>query len=628
LPLAVLNPDTEILYAILENGGLLSLSVSGELEQLGTYSGDLEDVAMDYENDLIWLAGENTITVLDSSGAVLASQTESEEYEFESISADGEQGLFVAAEEKLVHYIYVNNVLNKTVYEITVDEVEIVLAHNGVYITGEESVVLFNSDLSQQLSIGVNDEVEAIAKYIDRFPPTLTINHPENNSYLNVSTPVLTAVVEDIGSGVDVDSVSIKSNGSLIAGDCSLVGDELTCSTSQLQDGSHDISLTINDIAGNMSAASEVSIIIDTIPPAPIAVTDISVTQNASGDFVLTLGPGAAEPNAQVLIENLTTNAIVSGIANSDGSITLTINGAQGDVVRIIVSDAAGNKSQSNEVALITLNVVIESHQNGDEVSSNEQLVYGRYTGPINAGIVVNGVLAAITEDKRFVANRVSVNDDGSMQAVIRTIDGMEARDTKTVNVIENTPGITVDVSRYTILESQNVTFNISVSRTDISNVALDVDGNGVSELESTNRTITHEHSYPTKGVYICKVTVTYLDGTEESSECGIAVIAGKYINSIIFDSWQMMNEHIAAFSYEDAAQYMNLHAKEQYLVVMQILQEKMVDIISSYSPIQRIRLDEVVGTYAVTRELPNGTKVFFITYMRDVDGVWRLHSM
>ena len=88
------------------------------------------------------------------------------------------------------------------------------------------------------------------------------------------------------------------------------------------------------------------------------------------------------------------------------------------------------------------------------------------------------------------------------------------------------------------------------------------------------------------------------------------------------------MNSALIAGDKARALSYLNVQAKTKYGPVFDALIPQMSNIVTSYSPLQRVDISENIGEYAVNRTIDGVDRIFFIYFLLDADGVWRLDSM
>ena len=50
--------------------------------------------------------------------------------------------------------------------------------------------------------------------------------------------------------------------------------------------------------------------------------------------------------------------------------------------------------------------------------------------------------------------------------------------------------------------------------------------------------------------------------------------------------------------------------------------------IVASFSPLQPVSVTSEIGEYAINRTIAGADWIFFIYFLRDADGVWRIDDM
>jgi|GEM_PF-1415290 len=193
----------------------------------------------------------------------------------------------------------------------------------------------------QSLSATVEDyagnESEAATRSftVDTIPPTITVTQPD---------------------GQYTNQPHLKLKGSLSeAGTLTLDGTALDLDTDfsfnhalDLTEGDNALTLVATDLAGN-STTKNIAVTLDTVPPDQPNFALIAIGEPKDGVATVTGQPGAVEPGVAVTVTDVTTGAQVTAYADQRGGFTATLPAAHGDLIRVTLTDEAGNVTHGNE---------------------------------------------------------------------------------------------------------------------------------------------------------------------------------------------------------------------------------------------------------------------------------------
>ena len=92
--------------------------------------------------------------------------------------------------------------------------------------------------------------------------------------------------------------------------------------------------------------------------------------------------------------------------------------------------------------------------------------------------------------------------------------------------------------------------------------------------------------------------------------------------------TWSGMNDALIAGDKTKAMSYLNDAAKVKYGPVFDVLMPRMAEIVASYTSVQKLDISNGIAEYTVNRTLDGVEYLFFIYFLEDGDGVWRIDSM
>ena len=245
-----------------------------------------------------------------------------------------------------------------------------------------------------------------------------------SGSNTNDSTPLLSGTAEP-------NSTIIVYDGQTPIGTATADNDGAWTFSPELTDGSHSLSVTVTDVAGNVSAPSaSVAITVDTV--APSAVTQLSVaSDNGNGDPVTIPNGGLTSDNTPVLSGSGDPGSLIvitsqdgpvgSVTVGSSGSWSFTPASALSDgsyTLTVVARDAAGNVSAPVTAQLVidatAPDQVTEISLSNDNGSALVDIPSGSTTSdttPLLAGVAEPGSTVNILDNGAPIGTAIAGSD-------------------------------------------------------------------------------------------------------------------------------------------------------------------------------------------------------------------------
>ena len=224
----------------------------------------------------------------------------------------------------------------------------------GVYVVTAEATNTAGTAVTKTANLTVKETVK----------PVITISSPSNGAYIASNQPniVFTVTDETNGSGVKIDSLSVKIDGSAITSGITKTaitnGYSVTVTPSTLSDGSHTVTINCADNDGNRATEKSTTFTVDTVPPVlNVTSPDDGLITNKS--TVVVAGTTNDSTSSPV---TLTVNGNTVSVG-SDGSFSTTVTLSEGEnTITIKAVDQAGKVSTvTRTVTLDSSTPVIES---------------------------------------------------------------------------------------------------------------------------------------------------------------------------------------------------------------------------------------------------------------------------
>ena len=200
----------------------------------------------------------------------------------------------------------------------------------------------------------------------ERVAPVITIMSPSSGAYVtNSKQPVVFTIVdEDGGSGIDLNTLTVKQDGTTVAAGTLKTtsitnGYSVTYTpASALSDGSHTVTVNVSDHDGNAATQKSTTYKVDTVPPTLniTSPTDGLITATSSINVSGKTNDATSSPvTVKIKLNGKDQGSITVG---SDGSFSKSITLADGgNTIEITATDAAGKSSSVTRTVTLDASV-------------------------------------------------------------------------------------------------------------------------------------------------------------------------------------------------------------------------------------------------------------------------------
>lgn len=459
---------------------------------------------------------------------------------------------------------------------------------------------------------------------IDTVAPRIEIVAPSEGLLTN--QPQLTV------SGRLSEPATLALNGEPVT-----VGADLAFSAGvTLTEGTNLLQLVAVDRAGN-SGQAVLSVVLDTIAPPPALNGALSVQLLADGQVRVRGAAGSVEPGATVLVTNLRTGAQVSVIASADGTFAAELAATVGDALRIVVRDGAGNLSSSTDREVTAppgsepLQLSVTSPISGAVIASDTVLMTGTFRGPANAGVSVNGAPATLvpagTEWNFFAEVPLEL---GGNELVVKATAPDGRAESRSITLLST------DIAHYDVQASPRrgfgpltVDFRVGdVQMRGIVQISVDFDGNGTTDFVTQNPTQPISFTYGGLGLKTARFTVFDKSGLGHRQLVYIVLLDPARIDQTLRAVWAEFTAALAAGDRERALRLVTEDSRATYAGVFSALAPHMAEVLADFSEIEQVQIGADSGTYALMTPSRGQPRVYFVQFILDGDGIWRIDSL
>jgi len=501
----------------------------------------------------------------------------------------------------------------------------------SLWLGGRKAVAHLAGNGDLEARIAVDKDAEALGAAPFRLLPTLTLLEPENGGLTNNPRPPIR-----LGLGASCNAVpcllpeaynqsltlSVDLNGAPIGSLFTRSATEaLYLSPNRLPEGLNALSAQAIDLFGHPSNRISANFIIDTIPPRFLSVTPADGTNVPQTET--TISGSLDDPTATVLL--LDGNGSVIAAGGAAFSFTVPLKPGT-NLFTLLARDTAGNES-SVVLHLMhnALTVKIINPTAGTNLNQAVALVRGTVTGTsAEIGVAVNNIPAWVQGDQFFALVPV---DPGMTQltAVVADVAANTSSDTIPVSVTlsEDAPILSLRAQPAVGTVPLTVSFSLH-SPTSISSVKLDTDGD--KDIDFTGVTLDGQtFQYTNPGVFVAEVTVDTNDGTTHTEFAVVQVLEPAAFDAQLQAKWRSFKEALRRGDIDGALTFIVRSQRENQRAVFEALRPLLVNIDQILTDISFVSMHGVRAEYEMRRTDDGVPLSYFVLFILDEDGIWRI---
>ena len=469
----------------------------------------------------------------------------------------------------------------------------------------------------------------SVSVTIDNLAPIVAITTPTPGTTLS---GLVTVSVQASDAISEIAGVSLYLDGQL-RGALSQAPFNFPLNTLSFASGSHTIIAKATDNAGNQS---EASIVIFFDHEAPT----VSITAPASGAMIsgiITVSVEAGDSISGVASVTLyVDNQLHSRLDQSPFSFIVDASALDPGphIFAAKAIDIAGNPGEGSITVTVMEGIRIEitSPNNGSTVNRSTVLIEGKiYNQTGEVGVNVNGCLAQVQEGDFAVIVPLQIGENNITATATRP-DGIRGGASVTINTETQQESVRLIATPTTSILDQTGISNVTLKAeaylgNPVSSYSWDFDGDGTAEVTGTETEITAQYQYPR--LYFPRVTVTDNQGTSYTETSIVHILSREEINALLKSKWQAMKEALFNKHIPKSLGYFIESSREIYQQAFNLIIDELPQIVSDMQDIEIIFLFDNTAKYRINRvhniEGVLQTITYYIYFVRDLDGLWRI---
>jgi PKD repeat protein len=261
----------------------------------------------------------------------------------------------------------------------------------------------------------------------------------------------------------------------------------------------------------------------------------------------------------------------------------------------------------------------------GSTINSSSTLV----TGTINAcsqevGIIVNGILAEIAGSE-FAANDIFLEiGANTLTAVATDKDGNTATDTITVFTGLYQDQVNLFSNVTSGISPLDVKFSIDTQISNqITTYKMDFDGDGPQDattVDPDNISFTYE-----EGLYYPTITVVDDQDNQYTDTIAINVLSLDEMDTLLKAKWEDFGAALINSDIEDALELFEVNSREFYRKQFTAFYPILNIIGNELGNLQLVAIKDNRAEYEIIVTREDVTYSFYLLFVKDIDGIWRI---
>jgi len=399
---------------------------------------------------------------------------------------------------------------------------------------------------------------------------------------------------------------------------------------SVLVPGLHTLTARAIDRMGNQ-AETNVTIFFDHVPPA------VSITSPASGTMVsgtITVMVEASDSISGVASVNLyINNQLHSTLTQPPFNFAVDTSGfVPGSyTVTARAIDRVGNQAEASiALSVSAFRIEIISPVNGATINKSRTIVYGKmYEQTGETGVVVNGVLAEVQGNNFAVIVPLQIGQN-IITATATRPDGIQGQAQITINIETQEEFIRLTATPTSGILDQtgilNVTFEAEAYLVNpVSSYSWDFNGDGTPETTGTEATVIAQYQFP--GIYFPRVTVTDNQGNTFTETTLVSILSREEMDVLLQSKWEGMKGALSQGNITEALNYFVNDSREEYREIFELLAPQLPGLVSTMREINMVEIKGNMAEYYIKRFQRGVDISYFIYFIKDENGIWRVSS-
>ena len=457
--------------------------------------------------------------------------------------------------------------------------------------------------------------------------PGVTLAQPSAGQAFSVGQPItLTATASDADGSIS--KVDFLFDGVAVATASTA---PFTQSWAGATAGTHLVTARAMDNRGAMTVSAPVSVTVTTATVPVVSVTSPTANRNFATGSAVPLSATATVVGGTISQVDFYSGPILLGSSTASPYAIAWTPAAAGTYA--ITAKAVDNRGTTNTSSAVTINVVtptvtIASPAPNASIAADFVTVIGTHQGPANAGVTVNGAIAKSDGQGNYFLDIPLTAGTNTIKVELATPDGQTLAQTQTVT---STGAAPMQIYAEPEIAFAPAGFTIRLqnrSGTPYKTVAFQNLVGGQLDSSAMDQTTLGKLTYAAPGLYKPTIVIADVLGRTYTQTLALLVTDKVATDAMLKATWSDFAAALARGDKNAALAAMSGPARVKYGPVLDALAPYMPEITLSWSAPITGALGANIAEFMVRRKIDTANQLFFVYFVRDGSGIWRLGSM
>jgi hypothetical protein len=268
---------------------------------------------------------------------------------------------------------------------------------------------------------------------------------------------------------------------------------------------------------------------------------------------------------------------------------------------------------------------VITSPVNGAAINRPDIMVRGTVNNQRGneTGVTVNGRVAMVFGNQ-FAVNHLPLEKGSSnaIEAVATDTEGNTATTSIIVKTVAAQEFINLSASTESGISPLEATLTIE-SSLDLTNASLTYTGPG--EIEFLSQTAgEYKVKLTAEGIYHFTVSIDS-GNTSYQDSVALVVLSEMELDALLRAKWESMKSALVNRNVEKATSLFAEHSKVMYRYNFELMKDLLPSIVQSMGDIEIVAMQDRVAKYEMVVIEDGEETLFYVEFIRDIDGLWKI---